>query len=213
LARVEAALVTSPGNASLWENRVYLKCMTGTLAPVDMQTLATILRGASFDRSGLNNIETLRQLADAKQCPVLNAKNWPLLVNALLDNPHYSDGLSSGFLHYQLHEAAVTQGNLNEAIHQLDLTYTSDPDAEIPRLQAKYLATAGLYDQAITTLQRADYSRLPLLRRLLVNDRAINDEAIDVLKRQRAKQSQAPHNGPPSEQRRPESQSIDKGGS
>jgi hypothetical protein len=52
------------------------------------------------------------------------------------------------------------------------------------RLQAKYLASAGLYDQAIATLKHANYSRLPLLRRLLVNDRAINGQDIKILRQQ-----------------------------
>jgi tetratricopeptide (TPR) repeat protein len=186
LDRVEAALVTNPGNASLWDNRTYLKCMLHTLTPSDMQGLTTMLRGAAFDRSGLSNMETLRKVADAKNCPALNAHSWPLLVDALLDNPSYSDGASAGFLHYQLHEAAVSRGDLNGAIHQLDITYADDPDAEIPRLQAKYLASAGLYDQAITILQNTNYAHLPLLRRLLVNDRAINQQEIDLLKKKLA---------------------------
>jgi len=43
-----------------------------------------------------------------------------------------------------------------------------------------------LYQEAIQALQHADYSRLPLLRRLLVNDRAINEEDIAILRKQEA---------------------------
>ena len=42
------------------------------------------------------------------------------------------------------------------AIRELDKTYQLDPDADIPRLKAKYLVSAGLYDQAIETLRHAD---------------------------------------------------------
>jgi|UniRef100_UPI00262A8DB5 hypothetical protein len=45
-------------------------------------------------------------------------------------------------------------------------------------MEAKYLVSAGLYKQAIATLEDTNYARLPLLRRLLVNDRAINAEDI-----------------------------------
>jgi hypothetical protein len=44
----------------------------------------------------------------------------------------------------------------------------------------------GSMTQAVATLQSTDYHRLPLLRRLLVNDRAINADAIKVLRQQQA---------------------------
>jgi hypothetical protein len=186
LARIQSALAKYPDNAGLAENRVYLKCMLGALAPADVQALMTLLHTAPFDRSGFSNIETLRLLASTNHCPALNAKSWQLLTGALLDNSHYSDGAASGFLHYQLHEFAVAHGDLDSAIRELDAAYAKDPDADIPRLQAKYLASAGLYDQAIAKLQHTDYSRLPRLRRLLVDDRAINKETIEILKQQKA---------------------------
>ena len=194
LTTVESALARHPDNAGLAENLVYLKCMRGDLADTDMQALTTLLRTAPFDRGGFSNIETLRLLANARQCAPLNAQSWQLLVHALLANPNYFDGVATGFLHYQLHEAAVTEGDLGEAIRQLDAAYAKDPNAEIVRLQAKYLASAGLYDQAIATLQHANYSRLPLLRRLLVNDRAINEQAINLLEQQQeaARQPKSP---------------------
>jgi hypothetical protein len=71
------------------------------------------------------------------------------------------------------------------AIQELEAAYESDPDAEIPRLEAKYLISAGLYDQAIDTLRNTDYNRLPLLRRLLVDDRAINAADITEIKKMR----------------------------
>jgi tetratricopeptide (TPR) repeat protein len=192
LTTVASALARHPDNAGLAENLVYLKCMRGDLADTDMQALTTLLRTAPFDRDGFSNIETLRLLANTHQCAPLNAQSWQLLVHALLANPNYFDGVASGFLHYQLHEAAVTEGDLGEAIRQLDAAYAKDPNAEIVRLQAKYLASAGLYDQAIATLQHANYSRLPLLRRLLVNDRAINEQAINILKQQQQEAARQP---------------------
>lgn len=192
LTTVESALARHPDNAGLAENLVYLKCMRGDLADTDMQTLTSLLRTAPFDRGGFSNVETLRLLVNAHQCAPLNAQSWQVLVHALLANPHYSDSVASGFLHYQLHEAAVTDGDLGEAIRQLDATSAKDPNAEIVRLQAKYLASAGLYDQAIATLQHANYSRLPLLRRLLVNDRAINEQAINILKQQEQEAARQP---------------------
>lgn len=169
-----------PGDASLAENRVFLQCMQGMLAQADLDTLDRLLRTASFDRGGMTGMETLRTLAFQGQCTALTPKAWLKLADTLLANPEYrNNGLAAGFLHYQKHHWAVSQGDLGMAIHELEAAYRNDPDAEIPRLEAKYLVSAGLYDQAIQVLRNTDYSHLPLLRRLLVNDRAIN--AADIV--------------------------------
>lgn len=191
LKTIESALTYHPDNAGLAENRAYLNCQLGEFSPSDMQTLTKRLSTAPFDRSGFSNVETLRRQANGHQCDALNPESWRLLTHALLDNPNYSNHVAQGFLHYQLHEDAVSRGDLDDAIKQLDAAYAEDPNAEIPRLQAKYLASAGLYEQAIKVLRNTNYARLPRLRRLLVNDRAINRQAIVLLKQQEASKAGA----------------------
>jgi hypothetical protein len=207
LRTVQTVLENHPGNAGLAENAAYLKCMMGTLTSVDMQSLISQVHTAPYDSAGWGNVKNLRVLVRAGRCNVLNIDSWRSLVIALLGNPNYSNGISRGYLHYQLHESAVAEGNLDEAVRQLDAAWATDPDAEIPRLEARYLASAGLYDQAIATLQKVDYSHLPLLRRLLVDDRSINNEAIEILRKQKAA-----HTKPaPNPALLQPSQSIDKG--
>ncbi|KGI77242.1 ArnT family glycosyltransferase [Oleiagrimonas soli] len=177
-----------PNNSVLAENRVYLRCIQGTLKTSDINQLNAILRKSSFDRGGFENMEPLRKLAFTNHCPSLNPSSWMRLADTLLANPAYrEDSVAAGFLHYQKHFWAVSKGNLDLAIHELDLTYSQDPDAEIPRLKAKYLVSAGLYDQAIAALQDTDYARLPRLRRWLVNDRAINAEDIKQIEAMKRK--------------------------
>ena len=179
LAVVNRVSQRYPENSLLAENRVYLKCMQGTLGKADMNQLEAILRTSPFDRGGFDNMSTLRELSFSGRCPALNPETWLHLTDILLANPAYGkNGIAAGFLHYQRHLWAVSKGNLAMAIHELKQAYQVDPDANIPRLEAKYLISAGLYDQAIDVLEHTNYSRLPLLRRLLVNDRAIN--AADI---------------------------------
>ncbi|GAB3026928.1 hypothetical protein GCM10027285_06290 [Oleiagrimonas citrea] len=175
LKTIDTIARRAPDNSMLAENRVYLLCMQGRLESNDVENLKTILRDATFDRGGFENMETLRKLAFTHRCPALDPATWLELADTLLANPAYRDnGIAAGYLHYQKHLWAVSEGNLDMAVHQLDATYRNDPDAEIPRLKAKYLASAGLYDQAIASLRDTDYARLPRLRRWLVDDRAIN---------------------------------------
>lgn len=185
-----------PNNVSLAEDRVLLKCIQGDLAQADLDKLDALLRTAGFDQGGLDNIETLRTIAAQGSCPVLTSKAWLSLTDALLSNPVYvNNGFAAGFLHYQKHYWAVSQGNLGMAIHELEATYQNDPDANIPRLQAKYLVSAHLYDQAIGVLRSTDYGRLPLLRRLLVDDRAINAADIVEIDKMRKNAREAPGKG------------------
>jgi hypothetical protein len=173
-----------PENAALALNRIYLLCRTGSLSADDLNGLDRLLLTAPFDRAAFENMATLRELAASHQCPALDDTRWRNSVNILLSNPAYRDNnVSNGFLHYQKHLWAVEHGDLNMAISELDATYRVDPDADVPRLQAQYLVSAGLRTQAIEILRSTDTHRLPLLRRLLVNDKAINEETIAKIER------------------------------
>lgn len=185
---IDAIETRYPDNATLAENRVYLLCEVGTLTMADLNRMNDILRTATFDRGGFENMGALSKLATSGRCPTLDDDAWLQSVDILLGNPTYQNyGIAAGFLHYQKHLWAVRHGRLDMAIHELDQAYRNDPDAEIPRLQANYLVSARLYDQAIAILRQTDYRRLPLLRRLLVDDRATN--AADIAQIEKMKQT------------------------
>nr|WP_199045309.1 hypothetical protein [Dyella sp. ASV24] len=180
LRTIAAAQERYPQNAGLAVNRIYLQCKMETLRANDLDELDHLLRTASFDRNAFQNMEALRELAANKQCPALDDMRWKDSADIMLSNARYrDDAVSNGFIHYQKHLWAVQHGDLNMAMAELDAAYQADPDANIPRLQAKYLVSAGLRAQAIDILRDSDTHRLALLRRLLVDDRAINAQAID----------------------------------
>jgi len=183
---IDRALARYPGDAGLAENQVYLRCASGLLTADDLQHLKDVLRVAAWNRAAFENMETLRLLAQQQRCAALTPEQWRTLADTLLANRAYQWGTAAGMIHYQLSEFGVFKGDLGLAIEELDRTYAKDPDAEIPRLQAKYLASAGLYDQAIDKLEHADYRRLPLLRRLLVDDRALNREMAVAIRQKQA---------------------------
>jgi len=184
---IEATAAHHPDNANLAENQLYLLCMQGKLTDMDVQRMDNILRVTPFDRNGFDDMSSLRELAASGHCPAFDDQAWLRSANILLSNPAFRDvGISAGFLHYQRHLWAVQHGQLDMAVQELSAAYLNDPDAEIPRLQAKYLVSAKLYDQAIAILRHTDYARLPLLRRVLVDDRAIN--AADIVQIEEMKQ-------------------------
>ena len=151
---IDAVAKRHPEDSMLAENRVYLRCLEGSLRAEDILQLEKVLSKAPFDRGGFTNMATLRKLAFGGSCSALNPKNWLRLTDILLANPAYGhDSIANGYLHYQRHFWAVSKGNLDMAIHELDLAYRSDPDTNIPRLEANYLSSAGLYDQSIEVLR------------------------------------------------------------
>jgi len=183
---LDKAIQLHPNTPSLAEDRVLVQCAQGDLTQNDLDKLIVLLRTARFDQSGLESIETLRAAATQGSCPALTSDAWLSITSALLSNPLYvNNRFATGYLHYQRHFWAVSQGDLNMAIHELEATYQNDPDANIPRLEAQYLASAHLYDQAVDVLSNTDYHRLPLLRRLLVDDRSINAADIAAISQMR----------------------------
>lgn len=175
-----------PRDAGIAEGRMTLLCLLHSDTATDVTKLDLLLQSAPLDRGGFVNMEPLRELAATGQCHAFDSEAWLHAVNALLNNSFYAaDSIAAGMLHYQKHLWAVRYGKLDMALHELDETYRNDPDANAPRLKAKYLVSAGRYDQAINTLRDADYDRLPLLRRLLVDDRAINAANIAQINKMR----------------------------
>jgi len=184
---IEKTQQSHPLDTGLAEFRLYIDCLAGKATPAQVEDMQRLFATAPWSANGYDNMQQLRLMAQSGRCPALDPAAWKSLAQTMLSNPAYAgNGISAGYLHYQLSELAVAQGDLDATIAQLRAAYRNDPDAEIPRLEAKYLASAGLYQEAIHVLRQADYSHLPLLRRLLVNDRAINDEDIAILRKQQA---------------------------
>lgn len=183
MTTMQSISLQRPGNAGVLAHQIYLQCLAGTLQEASIRQLQKLYATGPYQRESYDIVGSLRELAHQNRCPqAMNSDHWRGLVTALLQNPRLAvDPATEGYLHYQLHLAAVDKGDLNQAIAELQETWRLDPDPEIPRLEAKYLASAGLYPQAIQALQQANASRLPLLRRLLVNDRAIWDADIQSI--------------------------------
>jgi hypothetical protein len=169
-----------PNSSEVALAEAFLLCINNQFTQDSYEDLAKILSMAKMERGGFEYISNLLDLTLTKKCQnTLTPASWLNLTELLIKNPSYHQySVAMGYIHYQRHRLAVTQGRLDIAIRELDMANEADPTAEIPRLEASYLASAGLYDQAIDTLRRADYDHLPLMRRILVNDKEINAEVI-----------------------------------
>ncbi|KFN43121.1 hypothetical protein [Arenimonas oryziterrae] len=172
-----------PKEVGLDLSSAMVSCRMRTLTAKDVDALRLRLSQATWSHFAVETMSSLRTQASAGECaPVLGETQWLGLSEALLGNPAFqADGYALGQLHYQRHTLAASHGDLDTALKELDEVAKYDPDPEIPRLKAKYLVEAGVPEMAIETLRDYDASRRPLLRRLLVDDAAINREAIAAI--------------------------------
>ena len=175
-------------------NIAYVTCINGSITPANVDQLRYRISNASWSRLGFEGLGQLRELVSAGRCgTAINGKKWLQLSDAMLANPSFrNENIAMGRLHYQRHELARADGDLALALHELDETAKYEDDPDITRLKAKYLADAGLYDEALSQLKSYDPSRRRLLRRLLVDDVALNQTMANDIRRKRdAKASDA----------------------
>jgi len=187
-----AARSRRPDDVGLDLSITLVDCRTGTLQPADMAPLLSRITQARWSQFAYDTLSPLQRMAAARTCPALDVATWYRLSDAFLANPAYKNRGALGQLHYQRHAMAVAQGRLSEAISELDETAKYESDPAIVRLQAKYLADAGLPDEAIRRLEAFDPDRRDRLRRWLVDDVAINHEAIRAIRAAQAAQGTAP---------------------
>lgn len=179
---IAAAQKQRPDDVGLDLAIAMLDCRTGALTATALEDLRNKLAHARWSLFAYQTLGALQAMAASGQCPALTPEAWRRLSDALLANPAYlGEPGARGALHYQRHSMAVASGDLDAALAELDETAKYESDPEIVRLQAKYLADAGLPEDAIRRLRAYDPSARPLLRRLLVDDVAINDQAIRAL--------------------------------
>jgi protein O-mannosyl-transferase len=168
-----------PDDVGLDLSLAVVDCRAGTLTAADIAALRERLTRARWSLFAYQTMAPLQAMAATRQCPALDDAAWLSLSDALLANPAYvADPGSRGALHYQRHSMAVARGDLPTAIHELDETAKVEFDPAIVRLQAKYLVDAGLPEEAILRLANYDPEQRSALRRWLVDDVAINHEAI-----------------------------------
>jgi protein O-mannosyl-transferase len=165
-----------PNELGVDMNLLYIGCFMGAITPERVDALKSKIATASWSRLGFEGLGQVRELVSSGRCgKTLDDRAWLGLSDAMIANPAFaSEPIAMGRLHYQRHELARAQGNLSLAIRELDETARFENDPEIARLQASYLADAGLFDNALETLRRPVQNRPPLLRRLLVDDAALN---------------------------------------
>jgi tetratricopeptide (TPR) repeat protein len=104
----------------------------------------------------VNTVNRLRtQLLD-KRCPGLDEDGIIRLIGSLLANPKIkSSGLLRHHLHHQLADIYTERGNLDSTVRNLQAAFEDRPNPETAALLAATFASAGLYADALASIDHA----------------------------------------------------------
>jgi len=99
-------------------------------------------------------IQTLQQFLKGK-CLSLNSEQFSQIVQLLIAHPGTQDYRIMADLHYVLSILKSTEGDLNGAMLNMDKSVKYYPKIKLLLLQARWLISAGLFDDAIIYTEKA----------------------------------------------------------
>lgn len=103
-----------------------------------------------YDTAFIHTLDKLAMAASSsKPCTNLNIDTLIEIAKSLTKNPYYQTSSTLSALYYSIGNMFAKKGTLNEAIMALDKAFYYDNNPNIPMLQAAWLLSAGLHQEAI----------------------------------------------------------------
>ena len=136
---------------------VAVKCHMNQLDRSDLDKLIQLARTGQYITTTLDCINRLpTSYEEETTCPAVTGDTVDELLGALLENPHYA-GYSGTRrqIYYAKGLIGIHRHDLNFTMKNLDKAFQAKPSVEIAMMQAKFLASAGLYDDALKYLRIA----------------------------------------------------------
>jgi tetratricopeptide (TPR) repeat protein len=168
----------NPSDAGAYLAWLSLGCFEETVSLPERATVFARLRKATFSNAPVASLDVIVTAKEKKGCTRVDNRYVFEIIDALRSNTAYKPHFTNlSFLAGRLH---VTDGNLDGAIKSLDAAYAAQPRVDIAYIQAKWLVSAGLNDEALRYLERARQavSPLPLKRDLQLANIAALERTI-----------------------------------
>jgi len=158
-----------PGDASAYMHWMKLACEDPDLPLPDLHTVIDTLRVSTYSTVPVGRMEEIVLLREKNQCRRLNYQDLQQCLDSLLANPRYY--LARKNLYALQARLYATEGLLNPAMETMDKAYAIEPTVDFALLQMKWLASAGLFDDALRYVQKArEANERNLLTRWLYRD-------------------------------------------
>lgn len=130
-----------------------LNCLDETVPIPPLDAVLARARVSRANAASIGMIDRLLSGRDKGHCGYISYPWLQELITALLENPRF------GFkrhLHYRMGDLHAFTGDLDRAMASLDRVFDLHRHAFVPLQQAEWLFSAGLYDDALRYLVKAD---------------------------------------------------------
>jgi len=153
---------------------------------IDNNLTEEIINISSTGKYGHEVTQTLMQiitLHTAGKCKSLKFDQLLQIASGIKANPRFKSSANQSNIDYVIGILYASKGDLNKSIKQMDMAFSNYNDPNIAILQAGWLASAGLYEDALTYLNKAetaidnlkafknkDYSEVRKFRKQILED-------------------------------------------
>ncbi len=145
-------------------------CKNNTITPKKLKTALD-----TFEHQNIHNVTTnvLKEFIVAwrqHHCDIIGPEHIKEFLNSMLeisiahDNKHYTY-----HLYFWLSRFYMYQGDLNNAMINMEKSYAITPDTSLLLIQVGYLSSAGLYKQALEKLEDTKLLETTYKKRLILN--------------------------------------------
>lgn len=149
----------------LYENRddraisilamIYLECLTGNITPAKVNEALKKLKQASYYGHFSDILTSLEAYAYDEKCPEsLDVQSFHNLLNQIKGSPGFkhTNRWNRHAIHRMEARVFASQGNLQKTMESLEQAYILNPAMDTRLLQASYLISAELYQEAADIL-------------------------------------------------------------
>ena len=188
---IQKAAQYHPEEAGLMLQILQIDCARKTLEQSQIDRTVFKLKSAAHSHAAITTMISLSQFTIENKCSTLNNENMIRILVSLIENPNFKDNKSQHALYYWLGQIYANMGHLNEAIESLDKSHQHLGVIDIPLQEAVWLASAGLYKDALLYIDKARQMDNRIHNPLLIHARKRDIDNLENMIRKRQKLDQS----------------------
>lgn len=156
LALLDGATELMPNELGIRGQHLLYACYMSNTKFNSMNRLIIDVKTGKNDNSILTTLSKIIKLHSDGRCDPVNSGDLHALLNNLLLNPKYQYYLQQSNIRYLIGILYSIDGNLDLAMKNLDIAFSLFNNTNIVLLQVGWLASAGLYEDALRYVDKAE---------------------------------------------------------
>ena len=168
---IQKMLEHHPDRANVLIAQLDFKCLEEKIDSEDISNLSSRLASAKLHVTDLTALQALiNNMIDGRCHGEFNPETTEMLLSAVMRNSSVQYPLALHIIHYTYGQLYAATGDLDNTMHHLELAYEYKPILDIKLLQALYLQSAGLHEEALDILYNLLNDDSPLDHKLRQQD-------------------------------------------